>query len=939
MQIIIFILQILMLHFIIKILENFLNYLKNVQEENISSLENNVKKKSMWILTTIFYAILTFLPIVWIGAFLIFLQWENNYWWPYLGVYILFWLFVFKIVKILHKNFNQKYFFLIYFPAIISFASILISGVLISLEEMRLSDMIFSLAFMGIFPLLMCLKNIFPKLWEKKYYSQAVNFFLYYNIFLFFLVGITTTLSILWIEFLFLKWISAGIYLVLDTNIWGYNLGFWEYLWQIFLTFFSHALVLFFPVKMLHTYFSYSENSKKWFLFWISNFVILTILVSIIIWIPGYKNDLVSQYLADVRTHVQVNGYNEESLNEINYFIFEKAILSEIKNGRLPNINKELFTKIFDQTPEKYFGEKISKYVSNSSSFATNETKTWEQAEVIFTLGEVENNFDTNENFVKTTYEFYFENQSLENQEVIVQFQSPGESTVVSELYLWLQDELIGQIAPRWAAKKVYSDSLRKNIDPALIEKIWYNTYNLRIFPILAKNVNQGKQKVKIVMLTPVESQNFNYSPKLSLTNVKIWKKSRFSSKIYVDNTLQQEKILEEKSQIESFISLQNTINISDIWGEKIENNSICIDQDLQKYLNEENISLESEKNIDKKIHIFFDNSQSVKNNWANKMYAKIYDSIKNYDNSLQDTQLYSFNFEVEKHLKIDDISFWWYSNIDKLLQFIEETKLQNTNIVFVTDDDNFNYSTQQNEYFSSEFGKTNKFSILKIWNNIKKYKSEIQTYLSVSQGNIYEIKSQNQIENTVKNIFEINTSNIYKTCKETQENISDNWKKIQAGYISKRLLLWDNFPQESQTQVAEEYKIVNQFNSYIALETQQQQNDLDRYSNQADKYNTTFNDNESSFSNDRGNIEIRADIFAESRDSWASATFWLDNVNVNWESSGAHIFWASMKRYSNSDYKDKININFLGFILICMYLVQIFSMIVFITKLLSRKK
>ncbi|MGB2111400.1 MAG: hypothetical protein ACPHY8_06365 [Patescibacteria group bacterium] len=40
-------------------------------------------------------------------------------------------------------------------------------------------------------------------------------------------------------------------------------------------------------------------------------------------------------------------------------------------------------------------------------------------------------------------------------------------------------------------------------------------------------------------------------------------------------------------------------------------------------------------------------------------MYPKIFSAIKNYDNSLQDTQLYSFNFDVEKHLKIEDISFW----------------------------------------------------------------------------------------------------------------------------------------------------------------------------------------------------------------------------------------------------------------------------------------
>ncbi|MBT3728572.1 hypothetical protein HOB94_07040 [bacterium] len=43
------------------------------------------------------------------------------------------------------------------------------------------------------------------------------------------------------------------------------------------------------------------------------------------------------------------------------------------------------------------------------------------------------------------------------------------------------------------------------------------------------------------------------------------------------------------------------------------------------------------------------------------------------------------------------------------------------------------------------------------------------------------------------------------------------------------------------QTRLAEEYNIVNQFNSLIAIETQQQQRDLDRYNKYGDKYNTEY--------------------------------------------------------------------------------------------------
>jgi hypothetical protein len=43
------------------------------------------------------------------------------------------------------------------------------------------------------------------------------------------------------------------------------------------------------------------------------------------------------------------------------------------------------------------------------------------------------------------------------------------------------------------------------------------------------------------------------------------------------------------------------------------------------------------------------------------------------------------------------------------------------------------------------------------------------------------------------------------------------------------------------QTDIAEKYHIVNQYNSLIALETQAQQNDLNRYNNQSDKYSVEY--------------------------------------------------------------------------------------------------
>jgi len=50
----------------------------------------------------------------------------------------------------------------------------------------------------------------------------------------------------------------------------------------------------------------------------------------------------------------------------------------------------------------------------------------------------------------------------------------------------------------------------------------------------------------------------------------------------------------------------------------------------------------------------------------------------------------------------------------------------------------------------------------------------------------------------------------------------------------------WYNIA-EKQSEISNRYGIVNQFNSLIALETSQQQRDLDRYNQYKDKYDTTY--------------------------------------------------------------------------------------------------
>ncbi len=83
-----------------------------------------------------------------------------------------------------------------------------------------------------------------------------------------------------------------------------------------------------------------------------------------------------------------------------------------------------------------------------------------------------------------------YQNQTMENQEVIYYFNLP-ESAVITGLWLGntpdREHRVAYQIAPRGAAQAVYRNEIRRNVDPALVEQIGPRQYRLRAFPVPPK--------------------------------------------------------------------------------------------------------------------------------------------------------------------------------------------------------------------------------------------------------------------------------------------------------------------------------------------------------------------------------------------------------------------------------------------------------------------
>ncbi len=85
-------------------------------------------------------------------------------------------------------------------------------------------------------------------------------------------------------------------------------------------------------------------------------------------------------------------------------------------------------------------------------------------------------------------YEIY-ENQTFEDQEIVYSFSLP-QSAVITGVWLGNSSDLATRfpfiVSTRGAAQKVYTEQVRRNVDPALLEQTGPNTYRLRAFPVLS---------------------------------------------------------------------------------------------------------------------------------------------------------------------------------------------------------------------------------------------------------------------------------------------------------------------------------------------------------------------------------------------------------------------------------------------------------------------
>ncbi|PID83972.1 hypothetical protein CSB09_03590 [Candidatus Gracilibacteria bacterium] len=835
---------------------SFLQKLKQQKSGERISIFSGPESKTGKVFFFLIYLLCTLLFI-----YIIIIGWmKNNYFdkselygiLSFLG--IIFALLLLFIVPIFlsQKNRTWKFLFTIHIPLIFSVLSI---GIFFLTPQFRVDTLVGMLV--GIYPLFQIAKayaeNYNIAFVERKWMMKGISFFQYYNYgFFFFLATFVFLLSIGFESIFSIEiddvWFLDELHLLISNISDMISGGVVSFL------FFNIIFFLFLCYAVLGLHMYRESISFQWNSLFkgVSAFLVLFLLVYSI-------NSMKYLYTYQVNTAEEIimtEGDNYESYKKAKgKWFLERAYLYHIKHKE--NINHQTFSKLFDATVQQYFGEKVADYLENPRTFATNASKIGEKAEVEFSFIDIKNSV-IQENgipLLETMYTFDFTNETNENKEVIIDFEAPSKDTVVTNLRLGKNLELIGQIAPRGAARQVYENSLRRNTDPALIEKVGLNSYNLRVFPIPQKTdyKSNGKQKVQIKMITPFTTDAVLYSPQFTVVNLKYNENSNLVSKIYKGNEL----IKEEKKKgkdIEKYTKENHFISLQDLGVEnRTSFDSICLNSELQSIYD----TISYHKNQEyQKIIVLFDNSLSVERNNAHKIYEDIYSVLKNFDGKLRDIDMYSYNFDTRRISEIADIKYWGYSDIDNAVEFIIENSIENSRIIFVTDDDSFNFSSQEDG--TRDFTKlaSNQLSVIKIGNKVKKYKSDFNTLLAATAGNIYTLSQKGDIESTLQQIFSVQPTHI-KTgsqCRNIHLGNSENGaiskiNQIQAGIISTKLLSaisnrakWDSVA-EQQNALAERYHIVNQFNSIIALETDRQQRDLDRYSQSNQAYDIKYSD------------------------------------------------------------------------------------------------
>lgn len=100
-----------------------------------------------------------------------------------------------------------------------------------------------------------------------------------------------------------------------------------------------------------------------------------------------------------------------------------------------------------------------------------------------------------------------FKNTSSARKEGIYEFSLPDNAEII-ELALWINGKrCVAQAYEKTSAKSTYDSSVRKTVDPALLEQTGDNTYTVNIFPIEANGDSMSERRIDFTYIMALQKQ------------------------------------------------------------------------------------------------------------------------------------------------------------------------------------------------------------------------------------------------------------------------------------------------------------------------------------------------------------------------------------------------------------------------------------------------
>jgi putative PEP-CTERM system integral membrane protein len=150
----------------------------------------------------------------------------------------------------------------------------------------------------------------------------------------------------------------------------------------------------------------------------------------------------------------------------------------------------ELYAAFFDAPIQKREREAVLRAIATTYSSTDREAGLLDVGQQRVLLAAQEVNIDEQGPVAEIEIHDRWENQTREQQEVVLGFTLPEEAAVTG-LWLGSSDDRAARVAavvsPRGAARAVYRAEVQRRLDPALLEQIGPRQYRLRIFPVPAR--------------------------------------------------------------------------------------------------------------------------------------------------------------------------------------------------------------------------------------------------------------------------------------------------------------------------------------------------------------------------------------------------------------------------------------------------------------------